>query len=325
MYKPTLKTIADHMKLSVSAVSRILNNKGHEIKIAPDTIARTLQYAHEIGYRPHLQAQNLRLGKSNLLGACLILGPDIGDLHFCIMRGMFNASNRHSQSLIFFGLNDASEFGAALDHCLSNNIDGLVVSHVADQKSLDRLNELYHQGMRIVMILDSWHSFEGPTVGVDQVRGGFLATEHLIAAGHRRIGHLGNFRTPGSGYGREAGYRQALAAYGIPYHPELTAESNEHNGFVGVEKLLALPEPPTAIFCWNDKSAIRTLRTLHTLGLNIEVVGFDNRPFLQFMEFQFSTIDGRMEELGETAVEVLLNDTKSQREILLEPKLVVRN
>jgi LacI family transcriptional regulator len=324
MRRPTLKTIAEEMKLSVSAVSRIINGKGKSIGLNDQTIDATLAFADKIGYRPHKQAQSLRLGKTNTIGVILCLPePNNSDLVYKLFKGIAQAAKNKSQALMFFDIDDTKSALSAVEQCLNARVDGIIATHREDPVYLERLRGLINQGANIVTVLDrSNHPLNCPNVIVDHELGGFLATEYLIKKGYKRIAHLASFGFYGVGSEHFKGYKRALETYKIPYNEKLVAEDTERLGFTGANKLLQLEAPPDAVFCWNDRSAAAAKRIFRKAALKTEIVGFDNREFIQHLEEPFSSVDFPLVKVGGKAVEILLSGDLSKRTVTIKPELV---
>jgi LacI family transcriptional regulator len=327
MQRPTLKTIASEMNLSVSAVSRIINGKGKSIGLNEDTINSTLAFANKIGYRPHKQAQSLRLGKTNTIGVILSMPePNNSDLVYKLFKGISQTARANNQALMFFDI-DSTESGlSAINQCLNSRVDGIIATHREDPVYLARLQEINSQGVNLVVVLNRGGKFlDCPNVVVDHEQGGFIATMHLINKGYKRIAHLACQSEFSVGSEHFKGYKRALEAAEIPFDESLVIEDVEEGGFSGSKKLLGLKKLPDAVFCWNDKSAIRALRNFRKNGLKIEVVGFDNREFIQYMEEPFSSMDFPLREVGKTAMEILLSGKVFKRILKISPKLVIYN
>lgn len=326
MQRPTLKTIATEMDLSISAVSRIINGKGKSIGLNDYTIKNTLAFANKIAYRPHKQAQNLRLGKTNTIGVILTMPqPNNSDLCYKLFKGISQTARENNQALMFFDIDDTDSALLAINQCLNSGVDGIIATHLDNLVYLKRLAEIIKQGISVVMVLNRSGSFLNcPNVIVDHQQGGFIATEYLIRRGYKRIAHLANRGKFTVGIEHFNGYKKALAAAGIPYDEQLVIEDTEEINFIGARELLKLKELPDSVFCWNDRSAVYAQRIFKNMGVKIEIVGFDNREFIQYMEEPFSSVDFPLQEVGALSVDILLSGDTSCRTLTVSPKLVNR-
>ena len=138
------------------------------------------------------------------------------------------------------------------------------------------------------------------------------ATDHLIALGHRRIGYVGDRYGHQSDAERFAGYREALAKAAVPLVAELVVhgDGKAEGGIAAMNQLLALPSPPTAVFCYNDMTALGVLRAIHHRGLrvpaNISLIGFDDLFFAPYMQPPLTTVRQPRRKMGQMAFESLL-------------------
>ena len=324
MKRPTLKTIATEMDLSICAVSKIINGKGKNIGLNDKTIAKTLAYADKIGYKPHRQAQNLRLGKTNTLGVILSMPePDNSDLEYKLFKGISVAAREKSQALMFFDIDDRNSALSAINQCINANVDGVIATHRDDPEYLARLNEAIKQGVRVVMVLNHGKDLlDCPNVVVDHKQGGYTATKYLIDKGYKRIAHLSSRGKPSVGILHYYGYKKALKESNLDYQDELVIDDNSAMNYTGAERLLELSKLPDAVFCWNDRSAVSAQRIFSRAGVDIEVVGFDNRQFVKYMENPFNTVDFPLHKVGKKAVEVIMSGNLSRQILSVAPKLI---
>jgi LacI family transcriptional regulator len=173
-----------------------------------------------------------------------------------------------------------------------------------------------------------------PTIDSDNLRGGQLATEHLLGLGHRRIAMLTGRPDLQSAQLREQGYRQALTAAGLAPEEELIL-LGDYDAAVSVQRarqLLTTPDPPTAVFAANDMSAIATIQAATELGLSVpadlSVVGFDNIPESALATPPLTTINQPIRHMGEHSIHLLLQlirgETPTTTHITLATNLVIR-
>lgn len=327
MRRPTLKTIATEMNLSVSAVSRIINGKGSSIGLSDSTIKSTMAFANKIGYRPHKQAQSLRLGKTNTIGVILSMPePNNSDMVYKLFKGISETARENNQALMFFDINNTDSALAAINQCINAGVDGIIATYRSDSMYLERLKQIINKGMKVVMVLNrSKTSLNCPSIVVDHEKGGFIATMHLIKKGYKRIAHLASLGNEGVGDEHFKGYKRALETANIPYDERLVIEDTEDNSFSGSKKLLQLNELPDAVFCWNDRSAVKSRHTFDDANKQIEIVGFDNREFIQYIKDPFSSVDFPLLEVGRTAVKTLLSGKIFKHSIVISPRLVIYN
>ena len=178
------------------------------------------------------------------------------------------------------------------------------------------------------------HSLPGVhCIGIDDLEGGRVATQHLIDLGHRRIGVI-HHETTALSVQRHQGYRKALAAAGIEYRPELviTSGSMQADGYVAMQQLLALPERPTAVFTHNDIIALGAMRAIYDAGLavpgDISIVGYDDITAAAYLAPPLTTVRSPKTEMGVLAARTILQlvqepDLPAQT-VTLPVELIVR-
>jgi DNA-binding LacI/PurR family transcriptional regulator len=160
------------------------------------------------------------------------------------------------------------------------------------------------------------------------------AVRHLVGLGHRRIAYLGDRHGHQSDTERFAGYRRALEEAGLEYDPELVAHGNgkAEGAAAPMQNLLGIVPPPTAVFCYNDMSALGAIRAIRAHGLrvpaDISIVGFDDLPIMQFMDPPLTTVCQPMRQMGRLAVQTLARLVAGEvfeNNIIVPGRLVVRN
>jgi LacI family transcriptional regulator len=321
----TIRDVAASAGVSVATVSKVLNER---YGVAADTYAKVRAVIDELGYEASLVAQSLRNHRTNVIG---ILVADLEPFSTELLKGVADTIRSSDFELVVY-----SAGGRTVDHVgwerryvsrLSGTlIDGaiLVTPTVLD----------VNYGSPVVAVDPHTGQSAMPTVDSDNLRGAQLATEHLLALGHRRIAMLTGRPDLQSAQLREQGYRQAMAKAGVPvderlvrvgaYDPAVSAEP--------ARSLLASPERPTAVFAANDLSAITTIEVAAEFGLRVpddlSVVGFDNIPESALAIPPLTTVNQPIRKMGQRAVELLIEmirgETGQPSHITLETDLVVR-
>jgi len=174
----------------------------------------------------------------------------------------------------------------------------------------------------------------GPAVGATNFQGAYDATQHLLSLGHRRIGFITGQMEMGCARDRLAGYRAALLATGIPPDPQWVREGDffQPDGFAGAQALLALPQPPSAIFASNDVSAFGVMEAVRDAGKRLpddmSIVGFDDIPQAAQVNPTLTTVRQPLEQMGRTAARMLLeiigNEARPTARVELPTELIVR-
>jgi LacI family transcriptional regulator len=321
----TIGDVAAEAGVSVATVSKVINGR---YGVAPATLAKVQAVIEQLGYESSLVARSLRSHRTNVIG---ILVADIEPFSAELLKGAGAAIRARDYELIVY-----SGSGHGKDH------SGW------ERRYVSRLGGTLTDGMILVtptlvdvgdatpIVAVDPHAGPSslPSVHSDNLAGAITATRHLIELGHRRIGFLAGRPDLESARKREQGYRDALAAAGIPLDPELirVGDYDLEMSEAPARQLLSLADRPTAIFAANDLSAIQTMHVARSLGLSIpgdvSVIGFDNIPESALTAPPLTTIDQSIQEMGRRAVELLIDLIEGNAErpgqVTLPTRLVVR-
>lgn len=300
----TILDVAKTAGVSVSTVSRVLNDKDD---VSPTTYEKVKIVIEEMGYTSSLAARSMRSRKKQLIG---LVVPDIGFPYSIeIMKGINRAIAQSNYDLLLYTTGDVKKNAAALH----------------EQHYVSLLNKSITDGVIIVASAAADFRTDAPIVAVDphipnpnypsihatNFQGAVEAMEHLVSLGHRRIGFISGRSELESAERRLRGYKYVLQQAGIELDPSLIAvgDFTSTAGFECTKQLLALPEPPTAIFAANDQSAIGVYQAAAELGMSIpdelSVVGFDNISEAQFMGL--TTVDQFLADMGYIATQMLID------------------
>jgi LacI family transcriptional regulator len=327
--RSTLKDVAKVAGVSVTTVSYVINqHTGGNVRISDDTRDRVWRAVEELDYRPNLAARHTRTGRSQLIG---FISDEIASTPFAvnIIKGAQSAAWQHQKMLFVINTErDKQAEQEAIIALLERHVEGIIYA------------TMYHRAVTPpdiirkvpTVLLDCYcedHSL--PSITPDEVNGGQLATETLLAKGHRRIGFINvDFeRHSPAATGRLIGYQQALAAYHIPFSEELVRVGNTmaDKGYEHTRDLMALADPPTAIFCGTDRTAMGAYDALKELGLRIPqdvaVIGFDNQELIAaYLRPTLSTMALPHYEMGVWAVQQLLKHPQTQLDNPVQEKVL---
>jgi DNA-binding LacI/PurR family transcriptional regulator len=210
-------------------------------------------------------------------------------------------------------------------------VDGIVVT--SSRVGAEYLPMLADLMVPIVLVNDQSPGELMHSVMIENVQGSRAAAEHLIALGHRRIAYIGDRSGYHSDTERLAGYKEALAVAGIAFSPELAVKGDGKPAAAieAVNALLALEDPPTAICCYNDMTALGAMRAIAARGLrvpdDISVSGFDDLFFAAYLDRPLTTVHQPMRRMGQMAMENLLKlmaGSELVEPARVEAKLIVR-
>ncbi len=304
--KVTIQDVARAADVSVTTVSRVLNEKGD---VSGATYAKVRKVIDELGYTSGLAARSLRSQRTNVIGLIL---PDLyQSFNVEVARGVYNAvTERDFDLLVYTGRQQADEMRAKWEQeqvaLLNGSItDGIVVAAPFAVQ--------FRTDYPLVAVDPHNESPDYPTVLSTNRIGVMDAMEYLVSLGHRRIGFINGRTDLTSTWRRAMGYQDGLAKAGIPFDPDIVMDGDytREAGYLGALKLLAQPGHVTAIMAANDDSAVGVLDAVKAMGLsvpdNVSVVGFDNIPATAVTEPSLTTVDQSIEEMGYIAAQMLLD------------------
>lgn len=301
----TIRDVASKAGVSVTTVSRVLNGKDD---ISEATVKHVRAVIDDLGYVSSLAARGMRSRRINLIG--LILHDVASSYSQAIMRGVNQVIAKLDKDLIVYtsgGLDRENVAQHERDYValLNGSItDGaIVVTPTATQ---------FVTHAPLVIIDPNNESPDYPALIATNQEGALTAMNYLTNLGHRRIGHIAGEMKLVSAYQRLQGYKDGLAAAGIPLNEDLIAmgDYTTEMAVTCAHKLLSLPERPTAIFAANDMSAMGVYQAARELGLQIpadlSVIGFDNLREAAYLSPPLTTIDQAVEKMGTLATEMLV-------------------
>ena len=303
----SLKDVALHAGVSVRTVSNVVNDAPY---VAPATRARVQAALAELDYRPNLAARTLRQGRSGLLG---LVVPEIDSPYFGELAGLLaDAAERRGATLVVDQTRgDADRERRLLSGPSGQLVDGLLLSPWALSPAEVAARPA---GVPLVLLGERYDDADDH-VGVDSVAAARTATAHLLATGRRRVAavglqpHLANQ----TAVQRLTGYRRALEEAGRRPEPRLEVvvqRLHRADGAQAMQQLLALDEPPDAVFCFTDELALGAMRVAWERGVrvpdDVALVGFDDVEDGRWSRPSLSTVSPDKAVLAEVAVDRLL-------------------
>jgi DNA-binding LacI/PurR family transcriptional regulator len=323
--------VGERAGVTARTVSNVLSGN---VPVRPETRDRVLRAVDELGYRMNTSARGLRTGRTGMITLAI---PDLGIDYFAeLARKIMIESKRHGWTVVIQQTGAQREVEldilAGTDRLHS---DGLIFQPHA----LGPGDERYLTGNDRLVILGDRIS-NGPVdhVGMANAEGARAVTDYLVGRGYRRIAAIGvnpKVVTTSAATLRLEGYSAALTAAGMPVLPELIEVAEEWHrgdGATAMGHLLDLPEPPDAVFCFNDTLALGALHTAAARGLtvpdDVAVAGFDNVPAAQYAVPSLTTLDPSVGQIAKHAVDLLAARVEGRaaapREITTDFALVVR-
>jgi len=296
--------VAARAGVSQPTVSLVLS-RNPTARVAADTRQRVLKAAEELGYQPNVVARSLVRRRSYAIG---LVVPDLANQFFAhVVSGAQRVAVEEGYAVLL-----CEQRGTAIDQNLdalrSRQVDGLIL----DAAGASAIPEELLHGINVVLI--DQPSERWPGVASDAEGAGRMAAEHLVGLGHQRIAFIGPSADVHSFRMRERGFTRAVRAAGIALDPDLfrRARATVAGGHSAMRALLALPSPPTAVFCANDLIAFGAYKACAQAGVSIpgdmSIVGCDDIEFAQLVTPELTTIAVPARELGARAARLLARD-----------------
>lgn len=324
----TIKQVAAHAEVSTATVSRVLTGLN---SVSQELTERVREAVRELNYHPNRIARNLRIRTTHTIGVVL---SDIQNPFFTsVLRGIEDVLQAADYTLL---LGNSDENVAREQICLTTlraeGVAGIIFSPTTDDATEYR--RILDIKAPVVAIDRAPIGLPIDTITVANAEGARAAMAHLISLGHQRIGMISGPAQISTASERLAGYRQALEEAGLPAPDDLVQYSDfrQAGGYKGMQALLALPDPPTAVCIANNLMTLGAYQALNERGLripsDIAVVGFDDIPWAVSLQPALTAVAQPTYEMGVTAARLLLAHIKEPerpvQRIVLETQLMVR-
>jgi LacI family transcriptional regulator len=332
----TIRELAARSGVSVATVSRVLNDYED---VSEKTRRKVLRIAQELDYTPSAAARTLVTQRSHVLGIVLVTGESHPDLQHPFLQevlvGVKRLAGEEGYDLLLFATADTGNgFGTPdlVKRCRYHRVDGVVLMgvHAHDPE----VQKLSSSNIPCVAVdLDLLGRRTGYVIS-DNVAGAGLAVRHLREAGRTRIALIGGPTATRPGADRLLGYREELGRLGLPYRDDYVQEGDFYaeSGYAAMQTLLALAEPPDAVFAASDLMAVGAMRAIEHGGLrvpdDIAIVGFDDIQLASLVRPGLTTVRQDGQGLGvaaaEAVVRMLVKPDVSPPVRVLPVELVVR-
>ncbi|GGV58563.1 LacI family transcriptional regulator [Streptomyces longisporoflavus] len=299
---PTLRDVAQRAGVSAMTASRALRD---DPGVLAATRERVRAGADELGYRPDEAARDLRPGSgTGLVGVVVtnLANPFYSRLALGVDSVMAGEGFKTVIGNTGQDLDSERELVAGL---VARRVDGIIaVPAAADQRHLAAAAA---DGVPVVLASRPPEGFEADCVLVDDFGGARAATARLITRGHRRIGFIGSPPAVYTGTERLRGYAAALAAHGIPFDDSRVrqGQTEPREARRAAAELLALPEPPTALFCSNNRNTIGAFRAIRASGTDTALAGFDDFELADSLGLPLTLVAYDSDEVGRAAGRLL--------------------
>lgn len=304
MEKPTINDVAQHAGVSVATVSRVVNEI--DVQMRPETRRRVERAIAELGYVPSAAARTLRTGRSNVIALII---PDITNPIWAeTADGVQDAAYEHEYSIVLCSTGwDGTREQEYIDLARHSSFAGLILNPI-----WATAEDLKESGVPAVIlgVREGFEAFD--QVGVDVVAGVKSAMAHFCKLGHRQIGLITGPLGTRSGRVRQTGYLEGLCAHELEIRPEWVIEApfTREGGYQAMLRLLALDQPPTAVFAANDIMAVGALEAARSQGISVpyelSLIGFDDTTVARVTTPALTTVTYPKRRRGENAIRFLL-------------------
>lgn len=325
----SIRDVAQHANVSTATVSHVINGTRY---VSPELTERVRTVMSELKYRPDAVARSLRRRETLTIG---LLVPSVEIPFFAsVAYSVERAAADNGYNIILCNSEwEPAEERNHLQELIDRRVDGLIC--ISAGMDAAQIAPVIEADTPVV-------TFERPmldtgldAVGLDNLKGGYIATKHLLELGHRRIAAITGLTISTLSSDRLQGYQSALTEAGLSMNSSLIfyGDYQPQTGRQAMEHFLTLPERPTAVFAFNDMMAMGVLQTLNEHALQVPedmaVVGYDGIRSSQFMSPALTTVRQPTEEMGQIAVELLINRIQGKgsaqaQYIKLEPELIIR-
>ena len=324
---PTIYQVAERAGVSLSTVSRVLNGKASVNKVLKERVEKAVK---ELNYRPNSVARSLANNRTDSVGVLVpeLNAPFFGDLMQAV-ESTLRAADKHV--IISVGRNCLETEKDAVEFLISRNCDALIMH--AEALSDEYLLELNQSKLPVALVNRQVEGLPEACTSLDNEKGGYLATRHLLELGHKDIAYISGPTDKCDASLRLEGHKRALSEAGLPINPQLifNGDYSEEDGKIGLLELMARDMPFTALVCANDWMASGAISCARDLGMSLpqdlSIVGFDDVVFAHHVFPRLTTVSNPIAEMAEMSAKYILNKVYGQAnnvQLYFEPSLVVR-
>lgn len=322
--KISITDVAKRAKVSISTVSRVINNSS---TVSKKNQAKVEEAIAALKFKPNVSAQRLARGSTNAVGLVMPGYPGIFYSFYAIeiIRGIGHACETLRMDMVFHITSTDAPWN-------TNAVGGIIFADIIENRK--QIEATLEAGTPCIVINNVSEDLDVNYIGVDNVAGGKIATDYLMNLGHKRIATVTGTLKVQSGFQRLEGYKKSLKKGGIPIRDEYIAEGDysRRSARVAMEKFLSLPEPPTAVFLASDEMALEAIAVALEKGLrvpqDISIIGYDDNPAALYGPVALTTVRQPLFQMAEDAVRYLHSAIAGKKtapvKTVLTPQLVIR-
>ena len=323
----TIYDIAKELEISPTTVSRALNDHP---AVNRNTKQRIFEAANQMGYQSNMFASNLRTQRTNAIG---VIVPRLNSTFMSsVIAGMEKVANEAGYNLIISQSLERVEKEITNAKTMYNSrVDGLLVSLAYDTENIDHFEPFIKKGIPMLFYDRVFEHKKITGVVIDNIQGGYKATQHLIEQGCQDIVHITGSLKRNVYEDRLKGYKYALMDHNIPFKKTnvLVTNLSEEAGIQAAQEILKMKTLPDGIFVANDSCAVSCMKTLKQEGIripqDIAFVGFNNDPVCKIIDPELTTIDYPGYEMGEVAVRNLIHQMEGVYESVITNTVTLRS
>lgn len=331
--KVTIQDIARELNITAATVSRALNDNP---AIKETTKVKVRDTALKLNYQPNRLASSLRLGKSRIIGV-IIPSAEI-NFFGSVVHGIEKVANDAGFNVLIYQSNELYEIEKkGVQTFLQSRVDGVLASISKETINLDHYAELKRRNVPLVLFDRTADALAVPSVVVNDYKGAFEATKHLIEQGCRRIAHIGGQQHVSIFNQRLKGYIDALNVHAIPVNEDLIVHGKVsiESGRECMHRLLRSAVVPDGLFAVEDFTALGAVQTIKAAGLripqDIAIIGFANEAFGEYISPSLSSVNQQTVQMGAEAAKLFFDMLQSDhpyemaaQKLVLEPELICR-
>jgi LacI family transcriptional regulator len=324
-----MKDVARLAGVSTSTVSHVINKDRFVSEAITEKVNAAIK---SLNYAPSALARSLKLNQTRTIG--MLITASTNPFYSELVRGVERSCFERGYSLVLCNTEgDEQRMNSNLETLMQKRVDGLLLLCTETHQPSQEIMQRYPS---IPTVMMDWAPFDGDSdlIQDNSLLGGDMATQYLIDKGYTRIACIAGPLDKTPARLRLEGYQAAMQRSGLPLHEEyvITSDFEFGGGLTAMQALLALAEPPQAVFVGNDAMAVGVYLALYQAGLSVPqdmaVVGYDDIELAGFMTPPLTTIHQPKDELGELAIDVLIHRMaqpgQKQQRVQLTPELVVR-
>lgn len=321
----TIDDIANELNINISTVSRAL--KDHP-KISDTTKKKVLKTAQQLGYSPNNIATALAKGQSNIVG---VMVPSVDENFFAsAIRGIEVMLKRNGYRVVISQSHDTVEDEKfCIETMLEARVDGVLASHAMQTTDFKHYRQVLDKGIPLILFDRFDESLDTHVVAIDDFKGAYQTTEHLIKQGCKKIGYVGGFNNVHIYMERFKGYQKALTDYGLEFNEDIVVECDmkREAGQEFAEKMIASSSLPDAVFATSDYSAVGVMQVLKEHGIKIPeqvaVAGFSNESFADFVTPSLTSTEQHSADMGRLAAKLFLEQVNSETVTMVSQKTIL--